>query len=126
MDESGMTGECGLEGEVSILSVVYPADRLGAVLLKGECIAYHDHRFGVSSGEHQIIIKVVQQENQLLVFYLHVPYAYPMPEGIRETIIDALVSATNLSPQAIVFINAGTESEKKDIHFRIELGGETR
>lgn len=111
-----------LEKTTPIISITLPDERIGSLLLEGKFVGYHDSRYGVTSGFHQIVMKLLRHEDLFFLFYLHVPYAYPIPDGIKETIKSALEATLNNSIQKIEFINAGTEMEKKDIQFRLELG----
>lgn len=121
-----MGGEMELENILPILNITVPDDNLGKLLLEGKFIAYHDDRFGVTSGEHQIIMKLLVDEDQFILFYLHVPYAYPIPDGVKDTIKLALESTLKRTIHKMEFTNTGTESEKNNIQFRTELGGEIR
>ncbi len=118
-----MKGETELEKAVPIIHVTVPDAHLGRVLLDGKFIAYHDHRYGVTSNEHHIVMKLLSQDDVFVLFYLHVPYAYPIPDGIKDTVTSALETTMKRAIQKMEFINAGTESEKKHIQFRVELGG---
>jgi hypothetical protein len=107
----------------SIIHISVPDEQLGKLLLEGKFIAYHDNKYGVTSGEHYIVMKLVTQEDQFVLFYLHVPYAYPIPEGVKNTVKTSLETILNRTIQKMEYINSGTESEKKNIQFRVELGG---
>lgn len=104
---------------------VVGSDGLGNLLLEGKMVSYHDAQYQVTSGIHEILMKLLQQEDGLLViFYLHIPYAYPIPDGIKVTVKSALEAALKKPIQRIEFVNAGTEAQKRDIRFKIESGGE--
>lgn len=118
------------QGEVSnklpLIDVTGLSDDLGKLLLEGKWVAYHDNQYEVTSGTHQIIMKLLQQEDGMLLLYVHVPYAYPIPEGVKANVKKSLESVLKKTIQRIDFMNAGTETQKKDIQFRIELGGEIK
>lgn len=108
-----------------ILNVLGPDDSLGHYLLEGKFISYHDPQYEMTSGANEILMKLLQQKEGLLViFYLHVPYAYPIPEGVKGVVKAALESVIKKPIPRIEFVNAGTEAQKKDIHFIIGEGGE--
>ncbi len=109
----------------AIIHIKMPDEQLGKLLLEGKFVAYHDDKYGVTSGEHHIVMKLLSQEDQFVLFYLHVPYAYPIPDGVKDTVKSALEASLKKTVQKIEFINSGTESEKKNIQFRVELGGQT-
>ncbi len=118
-----MSGIVEREEAASIIHISGPDEQLGKLLLEGKFIAYHDNNYGVTSGEHHIVMRLLLQEDQYVLFYLHVPYAYPIPDGVKETIKSALETTLKRTIQKMEFINSGTESEKKNIQFRVEFGG---
>jgi len=101
----------------------YPDDNFGEILLSSGFVAYHDDDYGVTSNEHKIIFKVTRNEDTCAVFYFHVPYAYPIPDGVRDNVTKALKGFLKLDNLKIKFINAATEFEKKDLKFRVNIGG---
>lgn len=120
-----MSGIVEREEAASIIHISVPDEQLGKLLLEGQFVAYHDDKYGVTSGEHHIVMKLLSQEDQFVLFYLHVPYAYPIPEGVKDTVKSALEATLKKGAmQKMEFINSGTESEKKNIQFRVELGGQ--
>lgn len=121
-----MSGIVDQEEATSIIHISVPDEQLGKLLLEGKFIAYHDNKFGVTSGEHHIVMKLVTEEDQFVLFYLHVPYAYPIPDGVKDTIKSALEATLKRTIQKMEFINSGTESEKKNIQFRVEFGGKLK
>lgn len=113
------------QGAGPIIHIIVPDERLGKLLLEGKFVAYHDDKYGVTSGEHYIVMKLLSQEDQFVLFYLHVPYAYPIPDGVKDTVRSVLEATLKKGTmQKMEFINSGTESEKKNIQFRVELGGQ--
>ena len=110
--------------KTALMHITVPDEKLGKILLDGQFVAYHDNRYGVTSGEHFITMKLSVHEDQYALFYLHIPYAYPLPEGVKDTVKSALESALQRTIQKMEFINSGTESEKKSIQFRVEFGGQ--
>jgi hypothetical protein len=113
-----------MQKNVEIIDVIGPDANLGKLLIEGKLISYHDDQYQVTSGNHEILMKLLQQEDGLLVlFYLHVPYAYPLPNGIKTMVKSALEIILGKPIQKIEFVNAGTEAHKKDILFKIS-GGE--
>ena len=108
-----------------IVNVVGPEGNLGHLLLEGKFISYHDPQYEMTSGANEILMKLLQQKEGLFVlFYLHVPYAYPIPEGVKLAVKAALETEIQKQISRIEFINAGTEVQKKDIHFIVGEGGE--
>lgn len=106
-----------------VIIVDGPEGNLGGLMLEGKLVSYHDSQFEMTTGDHEILMKLLQEEDGLVIFYLHVPYAYPMPEGVKQIVTTALESALKKKIQKIEFINAGTETQKRDIHFRMGIGG---
>lgn len=104
-----------------IVNVTGPDGHLGNLLLEGKLVSYHDEAYQVTSGIHEILMKLLQQEDGLLfLFYLHIPFAYPMPDGMKAAVKAALEKVLEKPIQRIEFVNAGTEAQKRDIHFKIE------
>lgn len=119
-----MSNENEREQELPLVHITGVSDDLGKILLNNQCVAYHDDEFEVTSGNHEIIMKLIQKEDALFLLYVHVPYAYPIPEGVKLKVISALEAVLQKKIQKINFINAGTESQKKDIQFMMEFGDE--
>lgn len=119
-----MGSDIEIKNTLPIVDIIIPNDNLGQLLLEGRFVGYHDDRFGVTSGEHQIVMKLLQHEDQFVLFYLHLPYAYPIPDGVKDTVKSALEATLKRTIQKMEFSNSGTESEKNNIQFRVELGGE--
>lgn len=115
--------EDGATVKETIIHVKVPDEQLGKLLLEGKFVAYHDDGYGVTSGNHHIVMKLLAEEDQFVLFYLHVPYAYPIPDGVKDTVKSSLEASMKSTIQKMEFINSGTESEKKNIQFRVELGG---
>jgi hypothetical protein len=67
-------------------------------------------------------MKLLQDPEEITIFYVHVPYAYPIPDGIQVDVKAGLESALQRNIPKMTFINVGTEVQKKDMRFRIELG----
>lgn len=97
---------------------------LAQCLLEGKLIAYHDSQYEVTTGSHEILMKLMQETDEITLFYVHVPYAYPIPEGIKVDLKSDLEIELNRPIPKITFVNVGTEAQKKDMQFRVELGGE--
>jgi hypothetical protein len=92
--------------------------------LEGKLIAYHDDQYEVTTGPHEILMKLMQDTDEMTIFYVHVPYAYPIPDGIKNNVKSDLEAELNRSIPKMTFINVGTEAQKKDLQFRVELGGD--
>lgn len=101
-----------------------PNDMLAENLLEGRLIAYHDTQYEVTSGRHEILMKLLRNDDRFIIFYLQVPYAYPMPDGIKTALKNAFEVVLKHSINDVEFINAGTEAQKRDLHFRVQLAGE--
>ena len=108
----------------AVIEVDGPHDQFAERLLEGELIAYHDAQYEVTSGKHEILMKLLRDNDRFVIFYLQVPYAYPIPDGIKTTVKKALEVILKQSITELEFINAGTEAQKRNLHFRVQLAGE--
>lgn len=106
----------------SIVEINGQNPKLAQTLLQGKLVVYHDSRFEVTTNPHEILMKLLQDPEEMTVFYIHVPYAYPIPDGIQSDVKAGLESELNRKIPKMTFINVGTEIQKKDMQFRIELG----
>ena len=97
-------------------------EQLAKNLLIGNLVAYHDSDYQVTSGPHEILMKLLQHNDEMIIFYVHIPYAYPMPDGVRSGVKSDLETALNKRISKIEFVNAGTESQKRNMKFRLDLG----
>jgi len=107
-----------------IIEINGPSAALTQTLLNGELIAYHDNQYEVTTRPHELLMKLFHKEERFVIFYLQVPYAYPIPDGLKTTLKMAFEAAMEASIPNMEFINAGTEAQKRDMHFRIQLAGE--
>lgn len=106
----------------SIIEINGQNQKLAQTLLQGKLVIYHDSRYEVTTTPHEILMKLLQDSEEMTVFYIHVPYAYPIPDGIQMDVKEGLESELNRKIQKMTFVNVGTEIQKKDMQFRIELG----
>jgi hypothetical protein len=123
--EEKMSREVELKDAVPIIHVNASDAQLSQFLLEGQFVGYHDVKYGVTSGDHHIVMKLLSHEDHFVLFYLHVPFAYPIPEGVKDTVKSAVEASLQRTIQKMEFINSGTELEKMNIQFRVELGGQT-
>lgn len=109
----------------AVIDIQSNDEKLAKTLLDGQLIAYHDSQYEVTSGKHEILMKLFQDDinEKLILFYLQVPYAYPIPDGLKTILKAALELALKKTISEMEFVNAGTEAKKNDINFRIQSEG---
>jgi len=107
--------------ENTIVAVHGPGSCLAENLLSGHLIAYHDPMFEVTTGKHEILMKLLQARDEVIVYYTHVPYAYPIPDGIKDNVKKSLEKTLDKKIKNISFINVAVEAHKKDLPFRLGL-----
>jgi len=107
----------------SVIEINGQNQKLVQTLLQGKLVVYHDSRYEVTTQPHEILMKLLQNPDEMTIFYIHVPYAYPMPDGIQVDIKEGLELELHRKIHKVTFVNVGTEIQKKDLQFRIELGG---
>ncbi len=106
------------------------SDKLGLALLQENLVAFTDPRFPVTSGEHEILMRLfrnpdAQMQDHFILLYIQIPYSYRLP-GDLEPEITHSISSVLKKPISLEFENAGTEAQKKELLFRIGLGGEIK
>ncbi|MDA8561636.1 hypothetical protein N9L02_00805 [Gammaproteobacteria bacterium] len=99
--------------DLPILAVKIPDDKFIPLLLNDNFISYYDDNFGVTSGDHHVLMKLLKFKNKFVLFYVHVPHAYPLPCQIKTNIKLSLEQKLHLSDIDLEFINSGIEFEKK-------------
>lgn len=100
----------------TIIDVNVPSD-LVLSLLDGGLVAYHDDQYEMTTGRNELLMKLFRDGDRLVVFYLQVPYAYPMPDGIKLALQKSFEQALNKTIPPLEFVNAGTEAQKREDRF---------
>jgi len=91
-------------------------------LLDGKLIAYHDANYEVTADRHEILMRLFREEDNLILFYLHIPYAYPIPENLKKGIQNQFENCLKGKAVNMEFINVGTETQKRSMNFKIAWG----
>jgi len=117
-------GQENIKNDISVVEVNGSALHLAQCLLQNKLIAYHDDQYEVTSGIHEILMKLLhdKKNSEIIVFYVHVPYAYPIPTNLENAIKLNIQAALKQPIKNIEFVNVGVESQKRDLQFRISLG----
>jgi hypothetical protein len=105
------------------IDIAGSGEQLAQSLLAGRLVRYTDPRFQVSSGECHFILKLVQEQEHLVLFYAQVPYVYPLPDDLKTGIKTSLEKVLNMTV-LIEFINAGAQAQKKDVEHSASLLGD--
>jgi hypothetical protein len=113
-----------VKNDIAVIEVNGCDAYLAQCLLQSKLIAYHDDQYEVTSGIHEILMKLLhdKKNGEIIIFYVHVPYAYPMPTNLENAVKLNLEEALKQPIRDIKFVNVGAESHKKDLQFRISLG----
>ena len=112
------------------IEVVGISDQLAIILLQEKLIIFKDPRYPVTSGEHEVLMRLFrnpdpQIPDHFILLYIQVPYSYRLPVDL-ETDITKSLSTFLKKPILLEFENAGTEAQKKELLFRMSLGGEIK
>jgi hypothetical protein len=106
------------------------SDQLASALLQENLVIFKDPRYPVTSGEHEVMMRLFlnpdpQVSDHYIVLYVQIPYSYRLPIDLEPEITNCL---SHFLKKTILleFENAGTEKQKKELLFRISLGGELK
>ena len=109
--------------DIDVLPINGFSESLISGLLSGKEIRYQDDRFPTASGKNSFLLQLIQNNNNVLIYYLQFPLAYPIPDELKKDITEGLKQIVKTGASTIEFVNAGTLAQKKDFPLRAMFSG---